>query len=132
METKIKIASGPVIVEDGKVLLDEHGDTDFWKFCGGEVQDFKASLIENARTRTIEEIGVEIEILNNTPFIYYTTKESEYGDIDYLVVHFLAKRVGEIVPGKDIREWAWIPLEELSNHKLAPSIVPALKYFGYL
>jgi len=34
---KIIIASGPVIVENNKVLLNQHGDTDFWKFCGGKV-----------------------------------------------------------------------------------------------
>jgi len=32
---KIIIASGPVIVENNKVLLNQHGDTEFWKFCGG-------------------------------------------------------------------------------------------------
>lgn len=51
---KIIIASGPVIVEDGKVLLNQHGDTTFWKFCGGRVENFDASLVENARR---EEIG---------------------------------------------------------------------------
>ncbi len=131
MDTKIIIASGPVIVEDGKVLLDEHGDTDYWKFCGGEVQDFTHDLIENAKNRAKEEIGVDVEILDETPFIFHTTKVKEYGRVDYLVVHFLAKRIGEVVPGSDIREWAWIPLNELRAHKLAPSIMPALKHFKF-
>lgn len=52
--TKIIIASGPVIVENGKVLLNKHGDTAFWKFCGGRVEDFETDLISNAR-REVKE-----------------------------------------------------------------------------
>lgn len=37
---KIIIASGPVIVENNKVLLNQHGDTEFWKFCGGQVENY--------------------------------------------------------------------------------------------
>ncbi len=37
--TKIMIASGPVIVEDDKVLLNiSSGDT-FWNFCGGKINE---------------------------------------------------------------------------------------------
>lgn len=132
MEPKIIIASGPVIVEAGKVLLDEHGDSDYWKFCGGTVNDFTSDLIENAKREAREEVGIEIEILDETPFIYYTTKLKDHGNVDFIVVHFLAKRIGEITPGEDIREWAWIPLTELTQHKLAPSILPALKHFNFL
>ena len=53
--TKIIIASGPVIVENNKVLLDKHGDTTFWKFCGGRVEDFNTDLIDNAKRRVKEE-----------------------------------------------------------------------------
>lgn len=37
--SKIIIASGPVIVEDGKVLLNKHGEDNFWKFCGGQAEE---------------------------------------------------------------------------------------------
>ncbi len=49
MNTKIIIASGPVIVENSKVLLNQHGDTDFWKFCGGKVENYEADLMESAK-----------------------------------------------------------------------------------
>ena len=35
---RIIVASGPVIVENNKVLLNQHGDDNFWKFCGGKCQ----------------------------------------------------------------------------------------------
>lgn len=129
---KIIIASGPVIVEDNKVLLNQHGDTTFWKFCGGRVEDFETDLIENARREVKEEMGIEIEILDPTPFFLYTIKEALEGKIDVILVHFLSKRIGEIKPGEDIREWKWIPLTDLKNEPLAPNIVPALKHFGFV
>jgi len=127
---KIIIASGPVIVEDGKVILNQHGDTEFWKFCGGRVNDGE-SLIEAARRRAKEEIGVELEILDETPLITYSTKETSEGTADVILVHYLAKRVGEVKPGADIRATEWLPLEDLPEN-LAPNIVPALKHFGFI
>ncbi len=129
---KIIIASGPVIVENDKVLLNQHGDTEFWKFCGGKVEDFSTDLIANARREVMEEMGLEIEILDKTPFFWHTKKAGEDGEIDVILVHYLAERIGEIKPGEDIRKWAWIPLNKLEDENLAPNIIPTLKHFGFL
>ncbi|HAT73585.1 MAG TPA: hypothetical protein DCS08_01095 [Candidatus Moranbacteria bacterium] len=128
---KIIIASGPVIVENNKVLLDQHGDTTFWKFCGGRVEDFQTDLIENARREVKEEMGIEIEILDEKPFLLHTKKETPEGNLDVILVHFLAKRIGEITPGEDIRKWDWLDIENLPQD-LAPNILPALKHFGFM
>ena len=129
---KIIIASGPVIVEDGKVLLDQHGDTSFWKFCGGRLDDLELSLIEVARRRAKEELGIDLEILDSEPFITYAKKETPEGVLDIILVHFLAKRIGEVTSGKEIRKWDWLPLETIEQEDLAPNILPALKHFGFL
>lgn len=129
---KIIIASGPVIVEDNKVLLNQHGDTTFWKFCGGRVEDFESDLIANAKREVKEEMGIEIEVLDEAPFITYAKKQTEEGNIDVILVHFLAKRAGEIKPGEDIRKWEWLALNNLPTNELAPNILPTLKYFGFL
>jgi 8-oxo-dGTP pyrophosphatase MutT (NUDIX family) len=128
---KIIIASGPVIVEEGKVLLDQHGDTPFWKFPGGRVDNYEETLIETAQQRVKEEMGIEIEILDPVPFLMYTPKETSEGNIDVLLVHYLAKRIGEIVPGDDIRRWEWIDVQNLPNN-LGLNITPTLRHFGFL
>lgn len=128
---KIIIASGPVIVEENKVLLDQHGDTTFWKFCGGRAENLEASLIEVAKNRAKEELGIEIEILNPEPFITYTQKEAPDGVLDVILVHFLAARIGEVKPGAEIREWGWLDINALPDN-LAPNILPVLKHFGFL
>jgi len=76
-------------------------------------------------------MGIEIEILDENPFITYTTKETPEGKLDVILVHFLAKRIGEIKPGEDIREWKWFELNNLPPD-LGPNILPALKHFRFL
>lgn len=126
------IASGPVIVEDNKVLLNQHGDTEFWKFCGGRVENLDDNLIESAKREAREEMGIGIEILDENPFLLHTFKETPKSNTDVILVHYLAKRIGEITPGEDIREWKWIAIEDLKNENLAPNIIPTLKHFGFI
>jgi ADP-ribose pyrophosphatase YjhB (NUDIX family) len=129
---KIIIASGPVIVESNKVLLNQHGDTKFWKFCGGRVEDLETNLIDNARREVKEEMGINIKILDSNPFITHTEKINDIGEkIDVILVHYLARRVGKIKPGADIREWNWFDINDLPKN-LGPNILPALKHFGFL
>jgi ADP-ribose pyrophosphatase YjhB (NUDIX family) len=129
--SNIIIASGPVIVEDGKVLLNKHGDTTFWKFCGGKVKNGDDNLFVAAKRRAREEVGVDLELLNEEPFFSYTTTKEGGEKKDVILVHFLAKRVGEVVLGEDIRESGWLEINSLPND-LAPNIIPALKHFGFL
>jgi ADP-ribose pyrophosphatase YjhB (NUDIX family) len=129
---KIIVASGPVIIEDNKVLLNQHGDTDFWKFCGGRVEDDEIDLTETARREAKEEMEIDIEILAEKPFFFHTKKKTLEGNVDVILVHFLAKRIGEIKPGKDIRKWKWIEIDKLPEENLAPNIIPTLKHFGFI
>ena len=129
--SKIIIASGPVIVENNKVLLNKHGDDEFWKFCGGRIEDNEFNVKDAARREVKEEMGLEIEILNHDPYFFYTEKEVGGTKVSVILIHFLAKRIGEIIPGKDIREWRWIDISDLDKENLAPNIRPVLKHFGF-
>lgn len=129
--SKIIIASGPVIVENNKVLLTQHGEDNFWKFCGGRVEDEESNLKETARREVKEEMGLDINILDDEPYFFYTEKEKEGIAVSIVLAHFLAKRIGEILPGEDIKEWRWIDINDLDKENLAPNIKPALKHFGF-
>ena len=128
---KIIIASGPVIVEKGKVLLDISGDDKFWKFCGGRPWESE-NLPEAAKRRAREELGINIEITDSEPFIFHTQKETPEGKMDVILVHYNARRVGEVKPGADIKEWKWLPLADLEKNDLAPNVIPTLVHFWYL
>ena len=128
---KIILVSGPVIVKNDKVLLDISSDDTFWKFCGGKVKEDE-SLQNTAIRRAKEELGINVNITNDTPFLLHTAKEVDNNKNDVILAHFLADTNDEITPGKDVKEWDWIPIEELKNKNLAPNIIPALKYFGFI
>lgn len=128
---KIIIASGPVIVENGKILLNKHGDTPFWKFPGGRVENYEANLIDSAKREAKEEMGIKIKISDEEPFLTFARKEKDGEMIDIILVHFRSERSGEIKPGADIREWAWHDINNLPQD-LGPNLLPALKHFGFI
>ncbi len=124
------IAAGPVIIEerDGKLqtLLNKHKKTDKkpnpkWQFCGGEMEDFDASLEDTAKRECKEEMGIDIEIAKLIDIFLHKKEDGGY----IILVHYLAKRIGEIKPAEDIEEWNWFPVDELPDD-LAPNIKPVL------
>ena len=84
-----------------------------------------------AKRRVKEEMGIGMEILDENPFITYTKKETLEGVFDVILVHYLAKRIGEIKPGEEIRKWNWFNVENLPEN-LAPNIISVLKHFGFM
>ncbi|MFA6908359.1 MAG: NUDIX domain-containing protein [Patescibacteria group bacterium] len=117
----IIIAAGPVIIEDNKVLVNKHGDTDFWKFPGGKVDDFaELDVRAHAKREAKEEMNIDIEIIK--PLSTLLTKK---GDDVVVLIHFLAKRIGEVKPAADIREWAWLDIHHLPAD-IAPNIKPII------
>ncbi|MFA6995126.1 MAG: NUDIX hydrolase [Patescibacteria group bacterium] len=130
--SQIIIASGPVIVENNKVLLNKDEKDNFWKFCGGRIEENDANLKDTAKREAKEEMGIELEISDNDPYFFYTEKEKEGKMISIVLVHFLAKRNGEIIPGQETKEWRWFDVNNLNGENLAPNIKPTLKYFGFL
>lgn len=114
------IASGPVIIERGRVLLDKHGKDKFWKFPGSSIRP-KEDFEECAKKRVKEELGINIKIIKPIkPIILWRKNEI------VILIHYLAKRIGRIKPGKHVREWAWIDIKKLPK-VIAPNIKPVLR-----
>lgn len=124
---KITIASGPVIIEDNKVLLDKHGEDPFWKFPGG-AQKEEYSFRENAIREAKQELGIEVELQGEPLVLVLERREGE--NKEYVVlIHYLARRMNrEIKPASYVREYAWHPLDKLPKD-CAPNIAPVVRYF---
>ena len=123
----IIVASGPVIIENNKVLLNKHGEDGMWKFVGGQVEAFDFldelnSLEEACRREVKEEMDIEIEIVRPLkPMMIKKDKKTWV-----VLIHYLAKKIGEIEPGDDIIKWGWYPIDDLPEG-CAPNIDPVLK-----
>ena len=114
METNI--ASGPVIIENNKVLLDRETKADGitpWYFPGGGV-DSEETPEEACRREVKEELGIEIEIIKKLATI--ETVNTRHPDKKIILHHYLAKRIGEIAPGTDIAEWGWHDINNLPDN----------------
>lgn len=123
------VASGPVIIEDRKVLLNKHGDDNFWKFPGGRVENFDfddpSNSLETACKREVkEEMGIDIEIIKPLKPMMIPKPRDESTQV--VLIHYLAERKGEIQPGSEIKEWKWFEMDNLPED-CAPNIKPVLK-----
>ena len=125
---KIIIASGPVIVENGKVLLNKHGDDNFWKFCGGKVEDYNTNLADNAKREVKEEMGIDIDVLDKKPYIMHITKETPDGDMDIILVHFLAKGSERSIRARTYANGIGLT-SVIFRKTFAPNIKPVLEHF---
>jgi len=115
-QPKVVLVSGPVIIENGKVLLNKHGDDNFWKFPGGKVKNFDSQNFENileesAKREVKEEMGIDIEI--EKPLRTLLLPKPEEKNAFVILVHYLAKKIGDVEPGKIIKEWDWIDVKNL-------------------
>jgi len=121
------IASGPVIIENGKVLLDKNSSDPFWKFPGGkwepsDLNDEKRSLEAVAQRKAKEELGIEIEIVR--PLKPMMIKKDDATLV--ILIHWLSTRIGDITPGGDTTEWAWHDIRNLPPD-CAPNIKPVIE-----
>ncbi len=117
------IASGPVIIENGKVLLNkekkENGRITTWLFPGGEVESFDISLEEACKREVMEEMGIEVEIIQ--PLKSMLIHRPDHPEKLVILIHYLAKRIGEIKPGENIVEWNWFDINNLPED-CAPNV----------
>ena len=108
------IAAGPVIIEDGKVLLNKerksYGVTP-WLFPGGKVENFEESLEEACRREAKEEMGIDIEIIR--PMKTILARQTSNPNAYNILVHYLARRIGNITPAENIAEWGWHDIDKL-------------------
>jgi len=126
MLDNVIIASGPVIIEDGKLMVNKDNKDDFYKLPGGTIEEGVESLEEACHREVREENNAEIEIIKPlSPMILW--KNPQTGEkMTILLIHYLAKLKNkqQIKPMPPIKEITWLSIEEIKNgkHNVAPNI----------
>lgn len=117
----VLIASGPVIIENDKVLLNKHGEKKVWKFPGGDIYERSGTFEEWAKRRVKEEMGISCEIVKPLkPMIAWGE------DKTIILIHYLARKTtDEIKPAKFIDAWDWVDINNLPED-CAPNIKPVI------
>ena len=126
MEIKTIIASGPVIIENGKLLVNKDDKDDFYKLPGGTVEPDTEDLEEACHRETREENGGKLEIIKPLhPMIIWKNPQTDE-KMAILLIHYLAKLKNpeEIKPIAPIQEVKWLDIEEIKQdkHNVAPNI----------
>ena len=123
---KTIIASGPVIIENRKLLVNRDEKDDFYKLPGGTIEEGIEDLEEACRRETKEENDAEIEIIKPLhPMILWKNPQTKEA-MTILLIHYLAKLKNpkSVKPVPPIKEVKWLDINEIKTgkHKVAPNI----------
>ncbi|MDP2628577.1 MAG: NUDIX domain-containing protein [Nanoarchaeota archaeon] len=115
-EGKFIVASGPVIIENGKVLVTKDSKDPFYKLPGGTVKEGE-SLEEGCIRRAKEEINANVEIVSplRPNILYENPKTKEKMTI--ILINYLSKLKNkkEIKPIPPNQEIKWMSLADIKN-----------------
>lgn len=103
--------AGPVIIENGKVLLvksKKDAVESNWKFPGGKKDDTDVDFEATCKREAKEELGIELEIKGIIKEMSIKNKDKEV-----LLIHYLAERIGKINPQNEISKWDWHDINNL-------------------
>tara|TARA_Y100000310_G_scaffold322740_1_gene382147 strand:+ start:798 stop:1253 length:456 start_codon:yes stop_codon:yes gene_type:complete len=125
-EGKYIIASGPVIIENGKLLVNKDDKDDFYKLPGSTVEQGIEDLEQACHRETLEENNGKIEIIKPLhPMILWKNPQTKEPMV-ILLIHYLAKLLNkeEIKPNPPIQEVKWLDINEIKQgkHNVAPNI----------
>ena len=123
---KYIIASGPVIIENGKLLVNKDDKDDFYKLPGGTIETGIEDLEEACHRETKEENNGLIKILKPlSPMILWKNPQSKE-KMCIVLIHYKAKLLNkkDIKPISPIKEVKWLDIEEIKKGKyhVAPNI----------
>jgi ADP-ribose pyrophosphatase YjhB (NUDIX family) len=125
-EGKFIVASGPVIIEDGKLLVNKDDKDDFYKLPGGTIEAGIEDLEQACHREVKEENNTDIEIIKPLhPMILWKNPQTKE-KMAILLIHYLAKlkNKDKIKPIPPIKEVKWLSIDEIKQgkHHVAPNI----------
>lgn len=122
----IVVASGPVIIEKGKLLASLDNKDDFYKIPGGRVKDSDSTLEQTCIREAKEEINADIEILNPLHPMLLQKNPKTGKKQTIVLIHYLAriKNKKDIAAQYPIKEAAWLEIADIKKgkYKVAPNI----------
>ena len=119
------IASGPVIVEKGKLLVNKDENDDFYKLPGGKIKPGE-SAEECCIREAKEEINGDIEIIKPLNPLVVWKKNNVGESMPIMLLHYKAqlKNRKMILPGKGIIKIEWLKIEDIraGKYNVGPNI----------
>lgn len=120
----VLLVSGPVIIKDNKVLVNKHGESNLWKFPGGDITEASGDLPSWAAKKAEEEMGLKVKIIRPlSPMVVWEK------DRVIVLFHYLAEMTSEeIKPADYIKEYGWLEIDDLPAD-CSPNIKPIIEEY---
>lgn len=119
------IASGPVIIENGKLLVDKDEKDDFYKIPGGRLKE-NEELKETCIREVQEEINAKITIIKKLSSLVLNENPTTHKKMRIELHHYLAElnNPDEIRPIYPVKEIKWLDIKGIKRGKypVAPNI----------
>jgi ADP-ribose pyrophosphatase YjhB (NUDIX family) len=130
-EGKFIIASGPVIVEKGKLLVNKDNKDDFYKLPGGTIEEGIEDLESACHREVLEENNAKIKIIKPLHPMQIWKNPQTKEKMAIVLIHFKAKLLNkkDIKPCGETKEVRWLDIQEIKKgkHKVAPNILFLIK-----
>lgn len=127
---KTIIASGAVVLNEGKVLLIKDRKDPFYKIPGGTVkegEDLERTCIREFEEETRGKIDI---IKPLSPMVLYKNPKTKE-EMTLVLIHYLARLSNpkQLAPGKGIEKVEWINVLDLKRerYEIAPNIEYLIK-----
>ncbi|SLM29802.1 NUDIX hydrolase [Desulfamplus magnetovallimortis] len=128
--TQPKLAVGAVVFKDQKVLLVKRGKAPakgVWAIPGGSVE-LGETLKQAAEREVLEETGIRIKA-GDPVYSFESIDRDQNGKVrfHYYIVDLEAEYLGgEVIPGDDANDAAWVPAEDLKKKNVNPKTLELL------
>lgn len=119
MADKTIVASGPVIIENGKLLVNKDNKDDFYKLPGGTIEDNAEDLEEACKREFKEEVNGEVEIIKPLNPMLVRKNQQTGEKMLIILIHYLGKlkNKSQIKPITPIKEIKWLDIKEIKQGK---------------
>jgi ADP-ribose pyrophosphatase len=130
------LAVGAIVFKENKVLLVRRGQAPakgLWAIPGGSVK-LGETLKDAAEREIIEETGIQVKA-GASVHSFELIERDDNGDVQfhYYIVDLEAEYIsGEITPGDDAEDAAWMTVADLKVNDVNPSTIELLvRYYSF-
>jgi ADP-ribose pyrophosphatase YjhB (NUDIX family) len=123
---------GVAVIDNGRLLMVQRGKgarRGEWAVPGGR-QEFGETLAETAVREVAEETGIDVQV-SDVVWVGDAIDDAEPPAWHYTLIDFRGTPVGgELRAGDDALDARWVPLDEVRNLPLTPTMYDLLDTLG--